>query len=71
MGFVAVVLGSNAELAKARLDSVKLSNLHSFSLAMRGRGCGIIRGLCPALVGNQGTLSKENTNEAGNSSRIR
>ncbi len=71
MGFVAVVLGSNAELAKARLDSVNLSNLHSFSLAMQGRGCGIIRGLCPALVGNQGTLSKENTNEAGNSSRIR
>lgn len=70
MGFVAVVLGSNAELAKARLDSVNLSNLHSFSLAMQGRGCGIIRGLCPALVGNQGTLSKENTNEAGNSSRI-
>lgn len=56
---------------KARPDSVNLSNLHSFSLAMRGRSCGIIRGLCPALVGNQGTLSKENTNEAGNSSRIR
>ena len=56
---------------KARPDSVNLSNLHSFSLAMQGRGCGIIRGLCPALVGNQGTLSKENTNEAGNSSRIR
>ena len=71
MGFVAVVLGSNAELAKARLDSVNLSNLHSFSLAMQGGYCGIIRGLCPALVGNQGTLSKENTNEAGNSSRIR
>lgn len=56
---------------KARPDSVNLSNLHGFSLAMWGRGCGIIRGLCPALVGNQGTLSKENTNEAGNSSRIR
>ena len=54
---------------KARLDSVNLSNLHSFSLAMQGRGCGIIRGLCPALVGNQGIVRR--TNEKRYPSRVR